>query len=138
MNNTHSCDKEGFRVAKYDATSGGGWFLDAEREKVNIIHCPYCGIKLGDRKQELEDTINKIFDEDHGSRFFTWNVDDETKRDFCIIDLDYIGSKEFRLLHEIKDCSITIYPDYDAGDDQPEPWIKLEITLLDPGEEDDD
>jgi hypothetical protein len=54
-NNTeHECDKQRYRIAKYDGISGNGWFLDAEREKVDIIYCPYCGERLETQRERWE------------------------------------------------------------------------------------
>ena len=42
----HECKTQIHRVDRYSIISGGGWFVEGHREKIDIEYCPYCGIKL--------------------------------------------------------------------------------------------
>lgn len=44
----HLCKTQIHRIDRYSIISGkkGGWFVEGNREKIDITYCPYCGVKL--------------------------------------------------------------------------------------------
>lgn len=44
----HLCKTQIHRVDRYIISNGkkGDWFVEGNREKIDIIYCPYCGTKL--------------------------------------------------------------------------------------------